>query len=165
MRTFDFPAVIVRPCNTYGPWQYPEKLIPLALLKILRREKVPLYGNGTNMRQWLYVDDCARGILAVLAKARLGEKYNLGSPVLRRNIDVVKTLIRHCGARNDMVAFVNDRPGHDFRYRLNWQKVYREIRWVPVVGFKEGTKLTVQWAVSQRPWLLKKWQHIRTLYT
>jgi len=164
VRTYAFPAVIVRPCNNYGPWQYPEKLIPLAVLKILRREKVPLYADGKNRREWLYVEDCARGILKVLQEARVGEVYNLGSNEERENIEVVKMIISILGAPQDSFEFVRDRPGHDIRYRLNSRKLRRELDWQPRVSFKQGLKDTVRWCVKNRKWLLGKWESIRALY-
>lgn len=164
IRTYNFPAIIIRPCNNYGPWQYPEKLIPLATLKILRREKVPVYGNGKNMREWLYVEDCAEGILQILEKGGTGEIYNLGSGEERQNIEVVKMILEILKKKQNMMEFVKDRPGHDIRYSLSSQKVFNEIGWQPNIKFKDGVRFTIQWCLAHKNWLLIKWQNISGLY-
>jgi len=158
VRTYNSPAIIVRPCNCYGPWQYPEKLIPLAMLKVFKKQKIPVYADGRNVREWLYVEDCARGILEILRRGKTGEAYNLGSGQERRNIDVVKKLLRLFGVSDDAIQFVKDRPGHDFRYKLNSNKTMRQIRWRPRISFDEGMRLTARWGRLHTRWLLKKWQ-------
>lgn len=164
IRTYNFPAIIIRPCNNYGPWQYPEKLIPLAILKILRNQKVPIYAKGKNVREWLYVDDCAKGIMRILQKGRAGQIYNLGSSEERQNIEVVKTILKILHAPENMIEFVKDRPGHDIRYRLDSRKTYRKIRWKPEIKFEEGIKFTVYWCLKNRDWLFSKWNEITKLY-
>ncbi len=183
IRTYNFPAIIIRPCNNYGPWQYPEKLIPLAILKILRKEKVPLYADGKNVREWLFVTDCAEGILKILQKGRIGEVYNLGSGEEKQNIEAVglvlenlqapleipnrptgKTKFLTGQAPQSMIQFVKDRPGHDIRYKLNSQKVFNEIGWKPKIKFAAGIKITIQWCLEHRDWLLSKWTDIAELY-
>jgi dTDP-glucose 4,6-dehydratase len=164
IRTYNFPAIIIRPCNNYGPWQYPEKLIPLAILKILRNQKVPIYAKGKNIREWLYVEDCAKGIMQILQKGRVGQIYNLGSNEERENIEVVKTILNILHAPKNMIEFVKDRPGHDIRYRLDSQKTYQEINWRPEIKFEEGIKFTVQWCLTHRDWLFSKWKDIAKLY-
>ena len=164
IRTYRFPAIIVRPCNNYGPWQYPEKLIPLAILKILRKEKVPVYADGKNVREWLFVTDCARGIFEILKKGKIGEVYNLGTNDERQNIEVVKLILKNLQAPQSMIQFVKDRPGHDIRYKLNSQKLWRKIGWKPKVEFTEGIKITVQWCLEHKDWLLSKWTDIAGLY-
>jgi len=156
IRTYDFPAIIIRPCNNYGPWQYPEKLIPLAILKILRKEKVPVYGNGKNMREWLYVEDCAEGIFQILEKGRTAEIYNLGSGEERQNIEVVKMILEILNKKQNMIEFVKDRPGHDIRYKLNSQKVLNEIGWQPKINLKNGLENTVHWCFEHKDWILSK---------
>jgi dTDP-glucose 4,6-dehydratase len=156
VRTYGLPAIIVRPCNNYGPWQYPEKLIPLALLRLMQSKKVPVYGKGLNVREWLYVDDCARGVLAILEKGNPGDVYNLGSGQERRNIDLVRSLLKFAGKPKNGFEYVTDRPGHDTRYSLNSSKVINGIGWRPSVKFDNGIKMTVAWCYMNREWLLKK---------
>ncbi len=163
-RTFNFPAIIVRPSNNYGPWQYPEKLIPLAVLKILRGEKIPVYAQGKNVREWLYVEDSAAGILDILEKGKLGEVYNLGSGQERQNIEVVRAILAILKADESRIEFVKDRPGHDIRYKLNSQKIRQEVGWQAKVQFEEGINKTVEWCVVNKNWLLDKWQKIAPLY-
>jgi len=164
IRTYGFPAVIVRPCNNYGVWQYPEKLIPLSILKIFRGEDIPIYGNGRNVREWLYVDDCARGILSILLKGKTGEVYNIGSNEERQNLDTIRLLLNVLGVSLDRIEFVKDRLGHDIRYRLNCSKTVRETGWRPKVNLEEGLKKTVSWAKDNRGWLLSKWISVAPLY-
>ncbi len=164
VRTHKFPAIIIRPCNNYGPWQYPEKLIPLAVLKILRKEKIPLYADGKNVREWLYVDDCAEGISRILAKGRIGECYNLGSNTERQNIEVISTILHILNLKESSIQFIKDRPGHDKRYKLNSQKLFRETGWRPKIRFEEGIKLTISWYFRNKNWLLSKYRNIEKLY-
>ncbi len=164
IRTYGFPAIIVRPCNNYGPWQYPEKLIPLAILKILRNEKIPVYGEGKNIREWLYVTDCANGILDIMHKGRIGEAYNLGSGKEEQNIDIVNAVLRILKKDKNSIEFVQDRPGHDIRYRLNSQKVSHEIGWQPKIDLKVGLENTVNWCLKHKDWLLGKYKTIAPLY-
>jgi len=154
VRTYGFPALIVRASNNYGPWQYPEKLIPLAISKISGGEKVPVYAKGTNVREWLFVDDCARGIMKVLERGKPGEVYNLGSGQERKNIDVVSYLIRIMGEDKRLIEFVKDRPGHDTRYALNSGKISR-LGFKPGHNFPEGLQLTVDWYMSNKNWWMK----------
>ena len=164
IRTYSFPGIIVRPSNNYGLWQYPEKLIPLTILKILRNEKIPVYGNGKNVREWLYVGDCAKAILKVLEKGRVGEIYNIGSNQEKQNIEVVKDILKILNKDNNFISFVKDRPGHDIRYRLNSRKISGETGWKPEVNFQEGLRYTVYWYLKNKDWLLNKWKNIAYLY-
>ena len=156
IRTYKFPAIIVRASNNYGPWQYPEKLIPLAILKILSNEKIPIYAKGENVREWLYVEDCARGIYNVLNKGKDGEIYNLGSNQELRNIDVIKMMLTILNRHENMIAFVKDRPGHDIRYRLDSVKIFKKIGWKPKAKFKDGIKQTINWYLKNKEWLFSK---------
>jgi dTDP-glucose 4,6-dehydratase len=165
IRTHGFPAVIVRPSNNYGPWQYPEKFIPRAVLNLLMRKKIPVYASGKNVREWLYVSDCAAGILAALKRGRTGEVYNLGSKQEKRNIDVAHSILKTVGRKADMIEFVKDRPGHDFRYRLNSNKAGKVLKWKPKMRFEDGIKLTVNWCLANKNWLLSKWDNISRLYS
>lgn len=164
IRTNRFPAVIIRPSNNYGPWQYPEKLIPLAILRILEKEKVPVYGKGLNVREWLYVDDCASGIMAIMLKGKIGQIYNLGSACENRNIDTVRLLLKTLGVSQDRFEFVKDRLGHDLRYSLNSRKVIRELGWKPAVKLEPGLKLTVDWSFKHQAWIKSKLEDINKLY-
>jgi len=156
MRTNKFPAVIVRPSNNYGPWQYPEKLIPLAITRVLKNRKIPVYGRGLNVREWLYVDDCAQGIIAAMRKGRTGRIYNLGSSCESKNIDTVKLLLKTLGVKKSGFKFVKDRPGHDIRYCLDSGRAARELGWRPRVNFLQGIKLTVGWSLAHQDWLMSK---------
>jgi dTDP-glucose 4,6-dehydratase len=165
VRTYNFPAVIIRPSNNYGPWQYPEKLIPLAILRILDGGKIPVYGKGQNVREWLYVDDCAQGILAIMNKGKTGQIYNLGSTCESKNIDTVELLLKTLGVSGKRFEFVRDRLGHDIRYSLNSGKVVREIGWKPKVKLEEGLRLTVAWSLKHQSWLKSKLGDINKLYS
>ena len=164
IRTNKFPAIIIRPSNNYGPWQYPEKLIPLAILRILKEEKVPVYGKGLNVREWLYVDDCVRGIITIMRKGKIGETYNLGSACESKNIDTVKLLLKTLGVRQDRFEFVKDRLGHDIRYSLSSRKVTKKLGWKPSIKLTEGLKLTVDWSLKNQAWLKSKLKDINKLY-
>lgn len=163
-RTYSFPGIIIRPSNNYGPWQYPEKLIPLATLKIIKHQKIPVYAQGKNIREWLYVDDCVQGVYHIMEKGAIGEVYNLGSSIEKQNIDVVKTILKILNADETMIEFVKDRPGHDIRYSLDSQKIRNEIHWQPKVNFEEGIQRTVDWCLRHKDWLLSKWENIEKLY-
>jgi len=164
IRTYGFPAIVIRPCNNYGPWQYPEKFIPLAILKILRGEKIPVYGKGINVREWLYVTDCAEGILRIMEKGKIGETYNLGSGQESQNIDIAKTVIKILKKDKKSIEFVQDRPGHDIRYSLSSRKVEREIGWQPKTDLSDGLIKLVDWCVKNRDWLFSKYRNVRLLY-
>ncbi|MFA5275931.1 MAG: dTDP-glucose 4,6-dehydratase [Candidatus Omnitrophota bacterium] len=164
VRTFNFPAIIVRPSNNYGPGQYPEKLIPLSILKIMQNRKIPVYAKGKNVREWLFAGDTADAILKVLNKGRTGEVYNLGSGHELENIQVVRALLKILGAREDLIQFVKDRPGHDIRYKLDSSKIKRETGWRPKVSFEQGLKMTVEWCLFNKKWLFGKWKNIAPLY-
>lgn len=164
MRTYKFPAIIIRPSNNYGPWQYPEKLIPLAILKIIEGGKVPLYGHGKNVRQWLYVDDCVKGILAIMHKGTTGEIYNLGSSQESRNIDTVKLLLQTLGADQKRFEFVKDRLGHDLRYSLDSRKLDKKLGWHPAIKLAQGLKFTVAWSLNHQAWLKSKLEDINKPY-
>lgn len=164
VRTYGFPAIIIRPCNNYGPWQYPEKLIPLSIMKVFRNELVPVYGKGRNVREWLYVDDCADAVIKIMEKGKPGEVYNLGSSEEKRNIDVVRTILKVCKKDNSMFEFVRDRPGHDLRYSLDCVKFQKEIGVLQKVRFEEGIRETVDWYLRNKNWLFSKWKDIRRLY-
>lgn len=164
IRTYGFPAIIVRPCNNYGPWQYPEKFIPLSILRILQNKKIPVYGRGKNVREWLYVEDCAEGILQILEKGKLGEVYNLGSNQERQNIEAAKTILKIFRKNEGLIGFVKDRPGHDFRYSLNSRKIYRDTGWHAGIGFQMGLEKTAQWCREHRDWLFNHGKNVSRMY-
>jgi dTDP-glucose 4,6-dehydratase len=158
--TFGLPAVLTNCSNNYGPHQFVEKLIPLTILKCLAGEPIPVYGHGANVRDWLYVDDHAEALTRVLEKGRLGETYNIGGNAERRNIDVVTAI---CDAMDklhpqpgkshrDLISFVTDRPGHDFRYAIDCSKLATELGWTPQHSFESGLAHTVQWYLDNRAW-------------
>jgi len=153
IRTYNFPAIIVRPCNNYGPWQYPEKLISQSILKAIKNEKIPIYGRGKNIREWLYVSDCIEAILLILDKGKIGEIYNVGSGQEKNNLMVVKEILKIMNKPQRLIKFVKDRSGHDLRYRLDSKKVCYEINWKPEIKFEERIKLTVRWYLSYKNWL------------
>ncbi len=160
-RTYKVPVITVRPSNNYGPWQYPEKLIPVIILKALRDEPIPIYGNGMNVRQWLYVEDCAEAIIKIVKDGKEGEIYNVAGPEEKRNIELVKTILRLMNKPESLIKFVKDRPGHDYRYAMKAEKIKRELSWEPKVGFEEGISKTVEWYLSHLDWMSKKEKEIR----
>ena len=155
-RTYGLPVITIRPSNNYGPWQYPEKLIPVVILKALNDHKVPVYAKGENVREWLFVSDCAGAVFETVEKGRAGEIYNVGSGEEKRNIDVVKTILKILGKTEDLIEFVKDRLGHDFRYSLNSDRIRQEISWKPKVQFSEGIEKTVKWYLDNVEWINKK---------
>jgi dTDP-glucose 4,6-dehydratase len=155
-RTYGLPVITIRPSNNYGPWQYPEKLIPVVILKALNDHKVPVYAKGENVREWLFVSDCAEAVFETVEKGRAGEIYNVGSGEEKRNIDVVKTILKILGKTEDLIEFVKDRLGHDFRYSLNSDRIRQEIGWKPKVQFSEGIEKTVKWYLDNVEWVNKK---------
>jgi dTDP-glucose 4,6-dehydratase len=155
-RTYGLPVITVRPSNNYGPWQYPEKLIPVVILKALHNEKIPVYAKGENIREWLFVSDCTEAVLEVLEKGKAGDIYNIGSGEEKRNIDVVKAILAILQKSEDLIEFVKDRPGHDFRYSLNTTKINNGLGWERKVRFEKGIEMTVKWYVDNIEWANKK---------
>ena len=162
--TYGLPVCIVRASNNYGPWQYPEKLIPVVICKALQDQKVPVYARGLNVREWLYVDDCCEGVFAVLEKGRPGEAYNIGSGQEQRNIDVVKAILDIMGKSHDLIEFVQDRPGHDFRYRLDGSKAVSELGFNAATASPKALEQTVRWNLDNRNWLFEKLQYLADLW-
>jgi len=155
-RTYGIPVVTVRPSNNYGPWQYPEKLIPVVIMKAWKNEKVPVYAQGENVREWLHVSDCAAAVFSVFEKGNAGEIYNIGSGQEKRNIELVKTILRILGKPEELIEFVSDRPGHDFRYSLNSDKIRTGLGWNPAVSFDTGIEQTVKWYLENMEWVKQK---------
>ncbi len=154
-RTYGVPVVLVRPSNNYGPWQYPEKLIPVAINKVLNGHKIPVYAAGLNVREWLYVGDCAQAVWTVLLKGKIGEAYNIGSGQEKKNIETVKMILKAMYQPEDMFEFVKDRPGHDIRYSVATKKIETELGWEAKTKFDKGLNLTVDWYLANRDYLAK----------
>lgn len=155
-RTFNIPATISRCSNNYGPYHFPEKLIPLMIVNALHDKKLPVYGTGENVRDWLYVEDHCRAIDLILRKGKVGEVYNIGGHNERTNLEVVKTILRELGKDERNIQYVTDRLGHDRRYAIDPSKIKRELGWEPTTSFDVGIKATVQWYLDNKPW----WQRI-----
>jgi dTDP-glucose 4,6-dehydratase len=151
--TYGTPVVITRGSNTYGPFQYPEKLIPLFITNALESERLPIYGDGLNVRDWLYVDDHVRGVEAALLRGRSGEVYNLGGGCELTNREVTEAILGQLELGwDDSVMHVTDRPGHDRRYSIDCSKAHEELAWSPSVGFAEGLERTVRWYRESPDW-------------
>jgi len=153
--THGFPAVITRASNNYGPNQFPEKLIPLMITNALEGKKLPVYGDGLNERDWLYVDDHCRALDRVLHSGRPGEVYNIGCGEPLTNLEIIRSLLRILGKPEDLIEFVPDRPGHDRRYALATGKIFRELSWKAEIGLEEGLRRTVEWYRSNPDWVRK----------
>jgi len=159
--TYGLPVIVTNCSNNYGPYQFPEKLVPTVILKCLRGEPIPVYGRGENIRDWLYVRDHARALLTVLERGQPGETYNIGGNNEQRNIDLVRMLCRildglqpRSNGRSyaDLITFVEDRPGHDLRYAIDASKIKRELGWTPQQDHESGFRKTVQWYLDNRKW-------------
>ena len=164
--TFGLPVIVTNCTNNYGPWQFPEKLIPLIVLNALEGKELPVYGEGRNVRDWLFVEDHAEALWLALNRAAPGSTYGIGGNAERRNIDVVETICdvvdeiapnAEIGPRRRLIRFVPDRPGHDFRYAMDTSQIGRDLGWQPRVDFRTGLKRTVAWYLDHRPW----WEAIR----
>ena len=151
-RTYKILTTISRCSNNYGPYHFPEKLIPLMIINALSDKKLPVYGDGKNVRDWLYVEDHCRAIDLILQKGRVGEVYNIGGHNERANIDVVKTILKELGKPEDLIEHVTDRKGHDRRYAIDPTKIHTELGWEPETKFEDGIKKTVKWYLEHRDW-------------
>jgi len=149
--THKLPVLITRSSNNFGPYQYPEKLIPLFVTNILEGKKVPLYGKGVNVRDWLYVKDNCKAIDLVLHKGKIGEIYNIGAGNEIANLSITKTILKKMKKEEEIIEFVPDRPGHDFRYSLDTTKI-RKLGWKPEVSFEEGIEKTIRWYQQNKNW-------------
>ena len=155
-RTYEVPVTISRCSNNYGPYHFPEKLIPLMIINALHDKKLPVYGKGENVRDWLYVKDHCAAIDLILRKGRVGETYNIGGHNERRNIDVVRTILKELGKPENLIEHVEDRKGHDRRYAIDPTKIHEELGWEPATKFDEGIKRTIQWYLDNKTW----WENI-----
>jgi dTDP-glucose 4,6-dehydratase len=156
--TFDLDVVVTRCSNNYGPYQFPEKLIPLMIVNALEGKKLPVYGDGMQVRDWIHVDDHNRAVLAALEKGKAGEVYNLGSDNEWANIQIVHRLLEILGKGRELIEHVKDRPGHDRRYAIDASKARAELDWAPRIAFADGLAGTVDWYVANRGW----WERVRT---
>jgi len=154
--TYGLPVIITRTCNNYGPYQFPEKFIPLMIVNALREEPLPIYGDGLYVREWLHVEDHCRALARILAAGQPGEVYNIGSGAERVNLDVAKAILALTGRPESLLRHVKDRLGHDRRYALEWSKVRTELGWTPSIPFAEGLRQTVAWYQRHVEW----WQEI-----
>ncbi len=151
--TYGMDTIITRCSNNYGPCQFPEKLIPLMILNARQDKALPVYGDGLNVRDWLYVRDHCTAIWAAYCRGRAGEVYNIGGNSEKTNLEVVRTILRQVGKPESLITFVRDRPGHDRRYAIDAGKISRELGWSPAVDFDEGIARTVRWYLDHREWL------------
>ncbi len=152
-RTFGLPTTISRCSNNYGPYQFPEKLIPVVFSKAMKNEKIPVYGKGENVRDWIHVYDHNVGVDLIVRHGRDGEVYNLGGHSERTNITVVKTILKQLGKDEDLIEFVTDRKGHDLRYAIDSTKVEKELGWTRKYNFEDGIKETIDWYVNNQDWV------------
>jgi len=155
-RTFGLPVSISRCSNNYGPYHFPEKLIPLMIANALNDKPLPVYGTGENVRDWLYVTDHCAAIDLIVRKGRVGEVYNIGGHNERTNLQVVKTILKALDKPESLIHFVTDRPGHDMRYAIDPTKIHEELGWLPTTPFDEGIQKTIRWYLENKSW----WEHI-----
>ncbi len=160
-RTYDLPVLVTNCSNNYGPYQYPEKLIPVVILKAIDGESIPVYGTGENVRDWLYVEDHVRALRTVMEEGTVGETYNIGGRCEKQNLDVVHAICDvsdeehsapHGNSYRDQIKFVEDRPGHDWRYAIDCSKIEEELGWRPEESFESGIRKTVRWYLNHRDW-------------
>jgi dTDP-glucose 4,6-dehydratase len=153
VRTYGFPAVLARSSNNYGPYQFPEKFLPLVITNALEDRSLPIYGDGKQQRDWLHVEDNCRGVLAVLEHGRIGEVYNLGGVDIEENLSLVQRVLNRMGKPEALLSYVKDRPGHDRRYALNCEKVERELGWKPTISLEDGLRQTIEWYQMNAKWI------------
>jgi dTDP-glucose 4,6-dehydratase len=153
VRTYGIPALVTRSSNNYGPFQFPEKFLPLLITNALVGKTLPIYGDGKQQRDWLHVEDNCRGILAVLERGRVGEIYNIGGTHIEENLAMSRRILRTMGKPEELLSFVKDRPGHDRRYALDCKKAAKELDWRPMILLEEGLRQTVKWYESNTEWL------------
>ncbi len=157
-RTYGLPSVITRSSNNFGPYQFPEKLIPLMISNAIEDKELPIYGDGMYIRDWIYVEDHCQALDVVLQHGREGEVYNIGGRSERPNLVVAQTILNRLGKPPSLLRFVTDRPGHDRRYAIDFSKIERELGWKPTVSFEEGISRTIEWYLIHREW----WKKIKT---
>jgi len=153
VHTYKFPGLVTRCSNNYGPYQFPEKFIPLMIAQAMAGERLPVYGKGANVRDWIHVNDHCSALEAVLQRGREGEVYNIGGGCEMRNLDVAKLILKALGRGEELIKFVTDRPGHDLRYAIDCEKLARELGWTPQVKFDKGLAETIAWYHDNQAWL------------
>ena len=153
VRTFNFPGLITRSSNNYGPYQFPEKFLPLIITNALTDKSLPIYGDGKQQRDWLHVEDNCRGVLAVLERGRVGEVYNIGGIDIEENLTVARTLLRLIGKQESLLSYVKDRPGHDRRYALRCEKMEKQLGWKPSTPLEAGLRQTIDWYKANVKWM------------
>jgi dTDP-glucose 4,6-dehydratase len=158
VKTYGTPAIVTHSCNFYGPYQYPEKLIPLFITNLLEGKRVPVYGDGRQVREWIFTEDHCRAVLTILEKGRIGAVYNIGTGDRMENIDVTKKLLALTGVGEEMIEHVPDRAAHDVRYEVDSTRLRTELGWSPTVSFEDGLALSVAWYKEHRPW----WEAIKS---
>ena len=151
-KTYKLPITISRCSNNYGPYQFPEKLIPLMITNALNNKPLPVYGEGVNVRDWIYVNDHCHAIDLIIHKGKVGEVYNVGGHNEMRNIDIVKLICSELGKSESLITHVEDRKGHDMRYAIDSTKIYEELGWLPKISFVDGIQKTIQWYLSNKWW-------------
>lgn len=152
-RTFKLPVTISRCSNNYGPYQFPEKLIPVVISKALNNEKIPVYGKGENIRDWIHVHDHNVGVDMIVRNGKVGEIYNLGGHSEKTNLEVVKTILKQLNKSESLITYVKDRPGHDLRYAIDSSKIEKELNWSRTYSFEEGINETIEWYVNNQEWI------------
>ncbi len=156
IKTYGLDAVITRCSNNYGPYQFPEKLIPLMVVNAYHERELPVYGDGKNVRDWIHVEDHCRGIVLVAEQGCCGEVYNMGGDAEQENIQIVRSILAHLGRPDELIRYVKDRPGHDFRYAMDFSKIEAQLGWLPRVDFETGIRKTIDWYLENKPW----WERI-----
>lgn len=151
--SFDLPIIVTHCCNNYGPYQYPEKLIPFFVFRALKGEPLPLYGDGKHVRDWIHVEDTCRAVDHIFDKGSAGGAYNIGTGCERSNMEVTKLILDHAGASEDLIKFVDERPGHDRRYSLDTTRIKKEVGWEPKYNFEQGLPKTIKWYKKNRDWV------------
>jgi dTDP-glucose 4,6-dehydratase len=153
VRTYGFPGLITRSSNNYGPYQFPEKFLPLMITNAMNDTPLPIYGDGKQQRDWLHVEDNCRGVLEVLERGRVGEVYNIGGVDIEENLTVARQLLRLIGKPETLLSYVKDRPGHDRRYALRCEKMEKDLGWKPIISLKEGLRQTIDWYKANTKWI------------
>ncbi len=151
-RTYNLPVTISRCSNNYGPYHFPEKLIPLMIANALEDKPLPVYGQGLNVRDWIYVEDHCKAIDLIIHNAKVGEVYNVGGHNEKSNIEIVKTILKHLGKSESLITYVADRKGHDMRYAIDPTKIHTELGWIPETKFEDGLKKTIDWYLNNKEW-------------
>jgi dTDP-glucose 4,6-dehydratase len=155
-RTYGVPAIITRCSNNFGPYQFPEKLIPLMIINALEGKPLPVYGDGMNIRDWIYVKDHCKAICTVIEKGKVGETYNIGGNTEKTNLEVVRLILKILNRPETLITYVKDRPGHDRRYAIDFSKLKHELDWFPTFNFEDALRDTIHWYIQNKQW----WHHI-----